>query len=221
MNGERDVALETAPDDGARRRSRKRTAAVVEPAAEANRQPVSSAIAEEDETLYAQYGIPRIPPAIPYIAPDDLPIPGDDLSDPDLPYWLALNRVKGIGPARFRLLLDAFGSAAEAWSADSHAWRAAGLDTRTTEALERQRPTIVPDAELERLITLRVRAVRFIDPGYPKLLSEIPLPPAILYVRSTDRCAEMRAATEDNTAAPPPSLLPLSPGQAEDSCRFP
>ncbi len=104
MNGERDVALETAPDDGARRRSRKRTAAVVEPAAEATRQPVSSAIAEEDETLYAQYGIPRIPPAIPYIAPDDLPVPGDDLSDPDLPYWLALNRVKGIGPARFRLL---------------------------------------------------------------------------------------------------------------------
>ncbi len=186
MNGERDVALETAPDDGdpgARKRSRKRTAAVVEPAAEATRQPVSSVIAEEDETLYAQYGVPRIPPAVPYIAPDDLPIPGDDLSDPDLPYWLALNRVKGIGPARFRLLLDAFGSAAEAWSADSHAWRAAGLDTRTTEALERQRPTIVPDAELERLITLRVRAVRFIDPGYPKLLSEIPLPPAILYVR--------------------------------------
>jgi DNA processing protein len=91
--------------------------------------------------------------------------------------------VKGIGPARFRLLLDAFGSAAEAWSADARAWRAAGLDTRTTEALERQRPTIVPDAELERLITLRVRAVRFIDPGYPKLLNEIPLPPAILYVR--------------------------------------
>ena len=129
----------------------------------ADRQIVPSAIAEEDETLYAQYGVPRIPPAIPYIAPDDLPVPGDDLSDPDLPYWLALNRAKGIGPARFRHLLDAFGSAAEAWSADAHAWRAAGLDTRTTEALERQRTTIVPDAELERLIKLRVRAVRFIS----------------------------------------------------------
>jgi DNA processing protein len=140
--------------------------------------------------------VPRIPPAVPYIAPDDLPVPSDDLSDPDLPYWLALNRVKGIGPARFRLLLDAFGSAAEAWSADPHAWRAAGLDTRTTEALERQRPTIVPDAELERLIKLRVRAVRFIDPGYPKLLSEIPLPPAILYVRG-----ELRLWAADDRAA--------------------
>src|SRR5262249_49396342 len=29
----------------------------------------------------------------------------------------------------------------------------------------------------------RVRAVGFIDPGYPRLLTAIPLPPAILYVR--------------------------------------
>jgi DNA processing protein len=155
-----------------------------EPASEREAQripPFVSSVAEEDETLYTQYAVPRIPPAVPYIAPDDLPVPGDDLSDPDLPYWLALNRVKGIGPARFRLL-DAFGSAAEAWEAGPHAWRAAGLDARTTEALERQRLTIVPDAELERLIKLRVRAVRFIDPSYPRLLSEIPLPPAILYV---------------------------------------
>jgi DNA recombination-mediator protein A len=126
---------------------------------------------------------PPFPISLPNIAPDDLPVPSDDLSDPDLPYWLALNRVKGIGPARFRLLLDVFGSAAEVWRGSPSAWRAAGLDARTNDAFERQRPTIVPDAELERLIRLRVRAVRFIDPGYPKLLSEIPLPPAILYVR--------------------------------------
>jgi len=92
----------------ARRRGGKpQTASVVEPETEpeAGSAPTPSTIAEEDETLYMRYGVPRIPPAISYIAPDDLPIPGDDLSDPDLPYWLALNRVKGIGPARFRLLL--------------------------------------------------------------------------------------------------------------------
>jgi DNA processing protein len=143
--------------------------------------PVSS-VAEE-ESLYPRHVASRIPPAIPYASLDDLPMPGDDLSNPDLPYWLALNRVKGIGPARFRLLLDAFGSAAEVWSGSPSGWQAAGLDARTTAAFEQQRPTIVPEAELERLIRLRVRALRFIDPGYPKLLSEIPLPPAVLYVR--------------------------------------
>jgi hypothetical protein len=36
--------------------------------------------------------------------------------------------VKGIGPARFRLLLDAFGSAEAAWTESVAAWQAAGLD---------------------------------------------------------------------------------------------
>ena len=56
MNGERNRTLEAPPEDddpSMRKRSRKRQAAVVEPA-EAIRQPVPSAIAEEDETLYAQ-----------------------------------------------------------------------------------------------------------------------------------------------------------------------
>jgi len=68
VNGERNGTLETAPEDGdsgAHKRSRKRSEAVVESAADAALQPVPSAIAEEDETLYAQYGVPRIPPAIP------------------------------------------------------------------------------------------------------------------------------------------------------------
>ena len=51
------------------------------------------------------------PRAVAYTAPQALPDPAHDLSDPDLPYWLALSRVKGIGPARFKLLLDAFGTA--------------------------------------------------------------------------------------------------------------
>jgi hypothetical protein len=41
-----------------------------------------------------------------------------DLSDPELPFWLALNAVRGIGPARFRLLLDGFGTAESVWRAD-------------------------------------------------------------------------------------------------------
>ncbi|MGZ3714977.1 MAG: hypothetical protein ACXVA4_06130, partial [Ktedonobacterales bacterium] len=55
------------------------------------------------------------PRAVAYTAPQALPAPAQDLDDPDLPYWLALNRVKGIGPARFKLLLDAFGTAEAAW----------------------------------------------------------------------------------------------------------
>lgn len=124
-----------------------------------------------------------IPPAITYASPDGVPAPEHDLSDPDLPYWLALNRVKGIGPVRFRLLLDAFGSAQEAWRGSVAGWQVAGLDARTAGAFEQQRRKIVPEAELERLVRLRIGVVRFVDQGYPRLLREIALPPPLIYVR--------------------------------------
>ncbi|HEX8731252.1 MAG TPA: DNA-processing protein DprA, partial [Ktedonobacterales bacterium] len=126
------------------------------------------------------------PPAQPYLAPELAPEPmgaADAPADPDLPWWLALNRVKGIGPARFTLLLDAFGSARAAWEAAPAEWRRAGLDERTASAFERQRRGINPEGELARLAALRVAALRVVDPGYPRLLREIPAPPPLLYVR--------------------------------------
>lgn len=88
--------------------------------------------------------------------------------------------MRGIGPARFKLLLDAFGSAEAAWRGTPSGWQAAGLDMRTTASLEQQRRRIVPEAELERLHTLRVSALRVVDASYPRLLREIPLPPPLL-----------------------------------------
>lgn len=124
-----------------------------------------------------------IPPAISYQPVDAAVAPETALNDPDLPYWLALNRVRGIGPARFRLLLEGFGSARGVWQASPSDWQAAGLDSRTVASLEQHRRRIEPAAEVERLITLRVGALRIIDPAYPRLLQEIPLPPPVLYVR--------------------------------------
>jgi DNA processing protein len=144
------------------------------------------AIALLDE---APEGAWRIPPARPYLDPAWAPEPmepggatGAD-ADADLPWWLALNQVKGIGPARFRLLLDAFGSAREAWEASPAGWRAAGLDERTALAFERQRVGIHPEAEVETLARLRVAALRVVDAAYPRLLREIPAPPPVIYVR--------------------------------------
>ena len=124
-----------------------------------------------------------IPPAIAYQSASAAPETA--LDDPDLPYWLALNRVRGIGPARFRLLLEGFGSARGAWEAGPTDWQAAGLDSRSVAALEQQRRRIEPEAEVARLVRLNIGAVRVIDPAYPRLLQEIPLPPPVLYVRGT------------------------------------
>jgi DNA processing protein len=131
----------------------------------------------------------HIPQAVPYLDPAAIPLddgnaqPGD--ADDDLPYWLAFNRVKGIGPARFGLLLGAFGSARGAWDAPPAAWRAAGLDERTAAALARQRARIDPAAEAERVERLRVTVLTLRDQRYPALLREIVLPPPVLYLRGT------------------------------------
>ena len=106
-----------------------------------------------------------------------------NLSDPELPFWLALNRVHGIGPARFHLLLESFGTAESVWHADPKALLAAGVDTRTVASFTEQRRHIAPEAEVERLLRLRVGVLRSVDSSYPPLLAEIDLPPPVLYVR--------------------------------------
>jgi DNA protecting protein DprA len=123
------------------------------------------------------------PRAVAYAPADDLPPAPLDLADADLPYWVALNRVKGIGPARFALLLSAFGTAEAVWSSEPRAWLAAGLDARTAASFDEQRRRIVPEAEIERLARLRVGVLRLMDAAYPRHLREIPLPPPVLYVR--------------------------------------
>ncbi len=106
------------------------------------------------------------------------------LSEEELACWVAFTRVRGIGPKRFGDLLSFFGSAAAAWRAGRADLLAARLDARATEALLEQRAKAPPpEAELETLARLGVRAISQADPDYPRLLREIYLPPIVLYVR--------------------------------------
>ncbi|MBE3560282.1 MAG: DNA-protecting protein DprA [Ktedonobacteraceae bacterium] len=101
----------------------------------------------------------------------------------ELAHWIAFNRVAGIGPVRFKRLLDFFeGSAATAWQASSTALASAGLDQKTIDSFLRQRAAIVPLQELERLEHLRVRVITWKDENYPPLLRRIEYPPPVLYV---------------------------------------
>ena len=66
----------------------------------------------------------------------------------DLRYWVGFNIVRGIGPVRFRALLDHFGNAERAWAAPYESLRAAGLDRRSLESLVASRGQIVSCPEL-------------------------------------------------------------------------
>ena len=109
--------------------------------------------------------------------------PSDALSLDELAYWIAFSRVQGIGPVRFKQLLDFFHTdVAAAWRADSKELAQAGLDQKTIHSFLKQRSTIIPQQELEKLERLHVRVITWKDEAYPMSLKEIDHPPPVLYV---------------------------------------
>ena len=105
------------------------------------------------------------------------------MDNDELKYWIAFNRVPGIGRARFAKLEERFGSLAEAWRANGSALRAAGLDGRSTEMVVSRRPSIDPDAEIRRLEESGARAFTRHDDEYPPRLKEIYDLPPVIYVK--------------------------------------
>jgi DNA processing protein len=107
------------------------------------------------------------------------------MSAAKLAAWLRLERAGGIGPRTGLKLLEAFGSIEAVFNADPAAL-AGHLNAAQARAL--QAPA---SGELERLIeaTLRWRerpghhVLALGEPGYPDLLSHIPDPPLLLYIK--------------------------------------
>lgn len=103
----------------------------------------------------------------------------------DLPYWLAMSRIRGVGPARFKTLLETFGSAKESWRAQRAEIIEAGIDKGTTESIIRTRSKVTPDRELEILNKLGITALTWCDDAYPFLLRHISDPPPVLFMKGT------------------------------------
>ncbi|HEV2581586.1 MAG TPA: DNA-processing protein DprA, partial [Ktedonobacteraceae bacterium] len=119
----------------------------------------------------------------------DTPIPlttsdmsSDALSPGELAFWVAINRVSGIGPATFKALLDYFSDDAQAaWQADRKTLAQAGLNSRVVDNLVKLRSTLSLAGEMEKLARQRVRLLTWRDAAYPPLLREIADAPPILY----------------------------------------
>jgi DNA processing protein len=145
-----------------------------------------STCAEGDSTLAATSGeIEGDPLCGGRMAPFFEPLPASNGAGTDLPYWVAFTRVRGIGPARFRRLIEAFGNAATAWRAPLSALAATGIDRRTVEAFMAQRQHIDPENELAKLERLGISTITWCDEAYPRLLRYTDSPPPVLYVRGT------------------------------------
>ena len=67
-----------------------------------------------------------------------------------LKYWVGFNTIQGIGPTRFRRLLNHFGDLQAAWSATALDLAAAGLNRRGIENAIAARSRLDLDAEIEK-----------------------------------------------------------------------
>ncbi len=99
----------------------------------------------------------------------------------DLKYWLGINLVKGIGPAKFRKLSQQFGSPREAWGASELQLEQAGIDQRSLQNLVELRNTLDLDAELNRVHARGICLITWNDENYPRYLKEITNPPPLIY----------------------------------------
>lgn len=99
----------------------------------------------------------------------------------DIPFWVALSHIRGIGPVRFKKLLKTFGNAASVWCASLDDLRGT-LGERLAEEIAVARKKIVPEKLYESVLRENIRVVPFSDPRYPPLLQNIEYPPFLLYV---------------------------------------
>ena len=122
----------------------------------------------------------------------------------NLKYWIAFNRIRGIGRVRFKLLESSFDSIQAAWSANESELRAAGLDARTIRAIVNGRQSVDPDAELEALKRSGVRALTWHDADYPPRLKQIYDLPPLLYVKGELLPDDERSIAVVGTRKPSP-----------------
>lgn len=97
-------------------------------------------------------------------------------------YWVGFGQTPFIGPTRLRRLIERFGDVERAWNASQRELQEV-LDERSIESLLRTRGKLSLDREMERVERAGITVVTIGDSTYPRLLSQIPSPPPVLYVR--------------------------------------
>lgn len=99
-------------------------------------------------------------------------------------YWLGFNHVNGIGANRLRGLWIYFGHNMEAaWHAQPDDLRKAGLDEETTQRFLVHRQTFDTQQALQKVYDLGAWVCTLDDERYPTLLTQIPDPPPLLYIK--------------------------------------
>jgi DNA processing protein len=98
-------------------------------------------------------------------------------------FWVALNQVKGIGPVRFRSLINRFGDARSAWEAPESQLAETGIGEKVVNNLIQVRANVDVQSVFDKAQRKGVSILTWLDEGYPRRLAELDQAPPVLYVR--------------------------------------
>jgi len=98
--------------------------------------------------------------------------------------WIAFSTFTQIGPQRFKLLVQYFGSALTAWSAPIKTYREIGFSERLASSFDKHRKTFSFASYLKQLSALKVEVCLLGDKNYPVRLASLDDAPFVLYVRA-------------------------------------
>ena len=105
------------------------------------------------------------------------------MNENELEYWLGFSAFPGIGPLRFKLLLNYFGTAQKAWMAREKDLLKIGLGEKLVQHfLNFRRDFSLTDYQ-KKINDLNINIIVLNDKLYPKLLKETADAPFLLYVR--------------------------------------
>jgi DNA processing protein len=107
-------------------------------------------------------------------------------------YWLALRKVRGIGPRTAKLLIDAFRVPERIFAADERAICEAGVPRQVARAIAEFHDFEPLEKELCEITRIGARLVRMTDSDYPTNLRHIADPPPFLYVRGDAPMADAK-----------------------------
>jgi DNA processing protein len=108
-------------------------------------------------------------------------------------YWLALRRVRGVGPRTCHLLLEKFSSPQAIFALNESEIAAVGISRKTARAIREFRDFDPLDRELCELPRLGARLLKWSDEDYPPNLREIADPPPYLFVRGSGSINDVRS----------------------------
>lgn len=98
--------------------------------------------------------------------------------------WLALNMVPHVGPAKFALLIEHFGTARRILNAPLKAFAGVpGIGPVTAQSIRSFPAAETIARERKRMAARRLRFLTLRDAEYPAPLRRIPQPPPVLYIR--------------------------------------